>query len=166
MFTRYEADLLKFPFQGKRSIAPETIAFAQKINERFPRHSITDKVDGGQFNLQPRDKNVEKILAANQNNKPVPADLLEGGLKAMFDSSRTYGLFTTCFDDELYHYAAAHYDAHNFGRIRYVNGVVGVAKVLEDVEISNANHPLYQDMRRFIEQDFCEIRHRPSQISE
>lgn len=47
LFIRYEADLLKFPFQGKRSIAPETIAFAQKINERLPRRPITDKVDGG-----------------------------------------------------------------------------------------------------------------------
>ena len=172
LFTRYEADLLKFPFEGKRSIAPETIAFAQKINERFPRRPITDKVDGEQFkfrsrfNFQLRDKTVEKILAAKQNNKTVPANLLEGGLKAMFDSSRTYGLFTTCFNAELYQYAATYYDTHNFGRIRYVNGVAGVAKVLEDVEISNANHPPYQDVRRFIEQDFCEIKRPPSQMSE
>ena len=47
LFVRCAPDLLKFPFQGKRSIAPETIAYAQKINERFPRRVTTDKSSGG-----------------------------------------------------------------------------------------------------------------------
>ena len=37
IFTRYAPDLLNFPFEGKRSIAPETIEYAKRINERFPR---------------------------------------------------------------------------------------------------------------------------------
>ena len=47
LFTRFEPDLLKFPFEGNRFIAPETIAYAQKINERFPRRITTDKSSGG-----------------------------------------------------------------------------------------------------------------------
>ena len=35
--------------------------------------------------------------------------------------------------------------------------VCGVAKVLEDVEISQRYYPPYQDMKRFLEQDFCKI---------
>ncbi len=49
LFTRYAPDLLKFPFEGKRSIAPETIACAQKLNERFPRNFLSDKDIGGGF---------------------------------------------------------------------------------------------------------------------
>ena len=37
IFVRYEPDLLNFPFEGNRSIAPETLAYAKKISERFPR---------------------------------------------------------------------------------------------------------------------------------
>ena len=37
--------------------------------------------------------------------------------------------------------------------------VVGVTRVLEDVEISQRNRPLYRDMQRFIEQDFCQVPH-------
>ena len=51
IFVRYEPDLLNFPFNGKRSIAPETIEYAKKINERFPRRvkdNISD-VGGGVF---------------------------------------------------------------------------------------------------------------------
>ena len=48
VFTRYAPDLLKFPFQGKRSIAPETIEYARKINERFPIcHKKTENLNGG-----------------------------------------------------------------------------------------------------------------------
>lgn len=47
LFTRYEPDILKFPFNGNHFIDPKTIAFAQKINERFPRKMTTDTVDRG-----------------------------------------------------------------------------------------------------------------------
>ena len=36
LFARYEPDLLNFPYEDKRSIAPETIEYAKKINARFP----------------------------------------------------------------------------------------------------------------------------------
>ena len=47
LFARYAPDLLKFPLDLNRSIAPETIAYAQKINERFPRQVTADKSSGG-----------------------------------------------------------------------------------------------------------------------
>ena len=159
IFSRYAPDLLKFPFQGKRSIAPETIEYANKINERFPRR-LKDKqnVSGGGFYLQPRDKQAEKILNSGYNNPNLPSALLpEACLKAMFESSRTYGLFTAYFDAELYHYAASYYDSHVYGRNRPLYAVIGVTQVLEAVEISQRNHQPYQGMKRFLEQDFATI---------
>ncbi|MBQ4495813.1 MAG: hypothetical protein II968_08595 [Selenomonadaceae bacterium] len=49
LFTRYEPDLLIFPFEGNNSIASETIAYAKKINERFPRRpkDIATVIGGG-----------------------------------------------------------------------------------------------------------------------
>ena len=38
-----------------------------------------------------------------------------------------------------------------------MNAITGVVRVLEDVEISQRNHPPYRDMQRFLEQDFCQI---------
>lgn len=167
IYTRYEPNLLKFPFNNKRSIAPETIEYAKKINERFPRQAkhvanITNR--GGNFHLQPRDMQVEKILASGRNNKHTPSVLPEKCLKAMFDSSRTYGLFTSYFDEELYRYASSYYDTHIYGRSRPLYSIVGVTRVLEDVEISQRNHRPYRDMQRFLEQDFCKINHEDSKI--
>ena len=112
---------------------------------------------GGGFYLQPRDTRVEKILTSGRNNKPVPRGLPNACLKAMFESSKTYGLFTSYFSDELYHYAAFYYDTHVFGRARPMYAICGIARVLEDVQISQRNHSQYQDIKRFLEQDFCEI---------
>lgn len=92
-----------------------------------------------------------------QNNPNVPNGLPQACLKAMFESSKTYGLFTAYFDEELYRYAATYYDTHNFARERPMYAICGVARVLEDVEISQRNHPPYQDMKRFLEQDFSRI---------
>ena len=83
--------------------------------------------------------------------------MLDDCLKAVFDSSRTYGLFTSYFSEEFYRHAASFYKNNVFGRDRYAYAVCGVTRVLEDVEISQRNHPPYRDMQRFLEQDFCNV---------
>ncbi|MBR2775420.1 MAG: hypothetical protein IKD73_10595 [Selenomonadaceae bacterium] len=107
----------------------------------------------------PRDLQAQKILAEDKNNPAIPYYFLPAGLKAMFNSSRTYGLFTAYFDEELYHYAIDN------NIINYVISVVGVTRVLEDVEISQRNHSQYQDLKRFLKQDFTTI-HKNIQISD
>ena len=155
LFTRYEPDLLTFPFNGGRSIAQKTIAYAQKLNERFPRQVTTDNVDCGEFYLQTRDLQVEKILSSGRNNPVLSSGLLKSCLKANFDSSRTFGLFNMYFDEELYHYSAS--------RDTNLYSVVGITKILEDVETSQRNRSLYRDMQRFIAED-CTQLHNDEQI--
>ena len=158
IFVRYEPQLLNFPVQGNRTIRPETLAFAQKLNEHFPRRVTTDKVDwGGVFHLQPLDLQTEKVIASAHNNENFSKETVETFIKAAFDSAGIYGLFSMYFDDELYRYAKLYHDNTIFGRIRYANAVVGIAKVLEDVELSNRNHPLYHDIKRFLEKDFSQV---------
>lgn len=158
LFTRYEPDLLKFPFEGGRFIAPETIGFAQKLNESFPRRIIKKRLSGEErFHLQPCDTRAEKILASKHNNPDISKTFIKNYLKIAFDSSKTYGLFTSYFDAELYNYAAFYYDNHIFGCERPLYAILGVTRILEDVEISNRNRPLYRDMEYLIEQDFCKI---------
>ena len=110
-----------------------------------------------------RDLQAEKILSSGKNNKPIPGGLPQTCLKAAFESSKTFGLFTSYFDEELYHYAADYYDTHVFGRDRPMYAILGVAKVLEDVAISQRNYSPYRDMQRFLEQDFCLI-HKGEQM--
>ena len=107
---------------------------------------------------------AEKILAEGKNNPKLPDNLPEAYLKAMFDSSRTYGLFTTYFDEELYHFVANYYATQIIYPNRPVYAIVSITRALEDVEISQRNHTSYQDMKRFLEQDFCKIHDAPQTL--
>lgn len=157
IFTRFEPTLLQFPFDSNRSIAPETIAFAKRLNERFPRQNAP--IEPRQFNLPTRDLQVEQALAFGRNNEEITQDMRDACLKAMFDSSRTYGLFTMNFNAELYNYAAEYYytPRFSFTRVRNIHAVLGIAQVLEAVEIGNRRRAPYRDFARFLEQDFAEI---------
>ncbi|MBQ4494753.1 MAG: hypothetical protein II968_03195 [Selenomonadaceae bacterium] len=167
LFTRYAPDLLKIRFDKfHEAIDIENLtAYAKKINECFPRKAVAEATGGGQFNLLPRDLQAEKILAEGKNNSTIPRALQEKCLKATFESSRTYGLFTAYFDEELYHHAASYYETHDFGRDRPMYAILGVTNVLEAVEISQRNHLPYRDMPRFLEQDYATI-HDDSQIAD
>ncbi len=158
IFTRYAPDLLTFPFDSNRSIAKETLLFAKKINERFPKYEKKNKSSVNKsFYLQPRDLQTEKILSSKQNNPGLPGNLPESCMKSAFESSGVFALFTKYFDKELYNYAANYYDNHVFGRNRPLYSVLGVARVLSDVEISQSKRPLYHDIKHFLEQDFVTI---------
>ena len=47
LFARYAPPLLKFPIDLNRSIAPETIEYAQNLNARFPRPLVTNNTKWG-----------------------------------------------------------------------------------------------------------------------
>ena len=165
IFTRYEPDLLKFPFVSQHAIAPETIDYARNLNARFQPPATVDNVDGKVFHLQPRDLQVEQLLAKGTNNKNIPRNLLKNCIKAMFESSRTHGLFTAYFSEEFYQYATEFYENPIFSRERPMYSILSITRVLEDVEISNRNHTRYRDMQRFLKQDFCQI-HKDNKVTD
>lgn len=109
-----------------------------------------------------RDKKIEKILASNQNNPAISEQLLKNCLKSIFDSRRTYGLFTSQFNADLYDNAVHSYAENVFGD-RPAYGIVGIAKVIEDVEISQHNY-LNDYIQRFFDKDFAKI-HKDTQIN-
>lgn len=85
-------------------------------------------------------------------------------LKAMFESSKTLGLFTAYFDEALYHYAADYYDTNIFYGNRLMYAIIGVTQVLEAVEISNRNSPSYREWTHSIEKDFYTVDNKDDSI--
>ena len=67
LFTRYEPDLLNFPLDLNRSIAPETIEYAKKINEQFP-YVKNDRlsISGGGYSIYCR-----VIYALKKSSRPA-----------------------------------------------------------------------------------------------
>ncbi|MBR2774912.1 MAG: hypothetical protein IKD73_08015 [Selenomonadaceae bacterium] len=156
LFVRYDPDLLKFPFDSKRFIAPETIEYAKKINERFPRMQ-NNKTLPERFDINPHDSYVEHVINRGDNNKELPAEVPRSFLQAVFYSRKTHGLFSAYFDDDLYRVASKKHETRTFDKFSFIYPFLGIAKVLEDVQISNRNRPLYQDMKNFLESDSYDI---------
>ena len=77
-------------------------------------------------------------------------------MKAAFESSRSFGLFTAYFDEELYRNMPSYYNNDNY-HDRHLYGLWSITKVLADVETSQRNGFLYQDIHRYLEQDFYQI---------
>ena len=63
-----------------------------------------------------------------------------------------------------YYYVAKSYVDIVFGRERRLYTIVGITRVLEDIEISQRNHLPYRDIQRFSEQDFCQIHKEDFQL--
>jgi hypothetical protein len=159
IFARYEPELLDFRLVSRHAIAPETIEYAKRLNARFPRHSVTGKVERLEtFNLYPRDLKAEKILSEGRNNKDVSERFMLACLIENFDSAKTFGLFTSYFDVSLYNYALSFYENNVFSRFRPIYSVVGITRVLQDVEISKNNSRLYKDIKNFVDEDLTPTR--------
>ena len=71
LFVRYAPDLLKFPFDLNRSIAPETIAYAQKLNERFPLRPKNENNMGGCNFIYGRVTHKQKRLSPRVRKTPI-----------------------------------------------------------------------------------------------
>ncbi|MCD8190776.1 MAG: hypothetical protein LUD78_11310 [Clostridiales bacterium] len=156
IYVRYCPKLLSFRIEGGRSISPETIACAQKINEAFPRTQVSSagKVDES-FSVLTKDEKVLEVLQNNVDNAPVSAKTVEGYLKAVFDSCSFQKLFETCFDVELYDYAKRYAAEKDFHPLQECYAVIGVTKVIGDVLASRqlCQPTITQGLDRFIEEN-------------
>lgn len=92
-----------------------------------------------------------------RNNKKIPDGLPKTCLKAVADSAKTYGLFNAYFNEEFYDFAMSTYNGRDFGHERLLYAVVGVARVLESLEVSKLNRPPHENLTKFLSEDFSGI---------
>ncbi|MCD7886635.1 MAG: hypothetical protein LUG44_03305 [Clostridiales bacterium] len=156
IYVRYCPSLLNFRIEGGRSISPETIAYARKLNETFPRSQVkTDgKVDTS-FSVVTRDERVLETLRNGEDNSPISTNMVEEYLKTAFDSCSFQKLFATCFDEEIYAYAKRYAAEKDFHPMQECYAVIGITKVIGDVMASRqlCQPSLTQSLDSFIEEN-------------
>ena len=160
IYVRYCQKLIEFPFEGNRSISPETVEFAQSLNNRFPRDKSQqlDDQQNDSFQVEVQDIQIEQIINGNTNNEPVDAKTVKSYLKVAFDSSSVKYLFTTYFPEEIYRYARFYYKTHDYYPIRHCYSILGITRILQDIMVNNyMNTPILADSDRFIQEGAYEI---------
>ncbi|MCC8064773.1 MAG: hypothetical protein LIO70_06805 [Clostridiales bacterium] len=138
IYVRYCPSLLNFRFEGGRSISSETIAYAQRLNERFPRPAAkADEQVDASFSVITKDEKVLEVLRSGQDNPVPPASAPERYLKAVYNSCSFQKLFETCFDREIYDFAKRYAVEKDFYPMQECYAVIGVTKVIGDVLASH-----------------------------
>ena len=119
---RYCPGLLEFPFEGKRSIARETILEAEKICEQYPF----------------KNKNLEKIMVSRTYEKSVTNKLYnkwssfsgDTAIKQYFDADAFKNFFIANFSQEIYDYAKKHAESEKYFPLRQVYQALATEKAL------------------------------------
>lgn len=156
IYVRYCPSLLNFRIEGGRSISPETIAYARKLNETFPRSQV--KADGKvdtSFSVVTRDERVLEALRNGEDNSPISTNMVKEYLKTAFDSCSFQKLFATCFDEEIYANAKKYAAEKDFHPMQECYAVIGITKVIGDVMASRqiCQPSLTQSLNSFIEEN-------------
>ncbi len=159
MYVRYCPKLLDYRF-ARGGIDPETVEFAQKINEKFggfKRLPSNAAEEDGIFHVNVRDEKVTEGKSASAIQLFF-GDEPERYLKSVFDSVGLRKLFATCFDEEIYCQADAFYGEKGYHPMRHCYSVIAVAKAIEYVIASKAvsPHTLVQGMERYVDENYYE----------
>ena len=139
IYVRYCPDLMDFPYEGNRDpIAPETVAFARQISEKYPRKNTkpADPADTKPYSIVPRDEAAAEQIKAGNNPTAVSGAKLSEFLHAVFESPEIRGTFMTEFSEQIYDYAERFYSEHDYFPTRHMYSVVGIAQVLRKIEES------------------------------
>lgn len=159
MYVRYCPKLLDYRF-ARGGMDPETVKFAQGINEKFGGFKCETSQDAEEkdsaFHVNARDEKVAELISVS-SNKLFPIDAPERYLKSVFDSVGLRKLFATCFDEEIYCKADDFYQQKEvYHPMRYCYSVLAVTKAIEDVIASKATspHTLVQGMDRFVKENY------------
>ena len=118
IYIRFSNDLIKFPFQGERTLNPKSVKKAQILNERIlPYKKKTDYnkdfyIDNNRISPVHNSKNY-----ANANNL----------FKKVFNSSKFTQLIRQIYDKNIYNWAKGYSEISNYYPLRHGYGLLAIA---------------------------------------
>lgn len=133
IFSRYNKPLLDFKFEGKRSINPETIKYAEEINERYPINNDLD------FNTAISNITDEQIIPEDNYSysdiKIKPAEVSET-LKKIFYSKKTKNNFEIVYNEEIHKIIANEMETKKYFPLQEAYTLISISKIIQDTFIN------------------------------
>lgn len=127
IWQRYCPDLLLFPFEGKRSISPETIARAKRICERYPFFNKNKEL----INVSLTSEHT--FQAENgQRYSFSPND----AMKNYFEKTEFEDYFSSRFSQEIYDIAKEHAESFSYFPLRQIYQAVATEKAIHMIDES------------------------------
>ncbi len=131
IFARYCPELLDFKFEGNRKIDEETIAYAKKINEKYPFNrkdmDLISEASNNQI-LAP------KTVTPPHEKKKISIDYIKKYMQDIFLSDYFRDLFEANFPKEIYSRIKVQMDLKTLFLPENVYSSMAMIKVIHDID--------------------------------
>lgn len=127
IFGRYSPDLLTFPFEGGRSICPETVAYARKLNAARPY--CPGKLDfrPGKFPAAPESSSFREI---------IPLEEVRERVDRLFRSPSIRADFVALYGEKTFDSICQDIRKRSYFALQNAYAVICIGKVLADARCS------------------------------
>lgn len=154
IFERYCPELLRFPVEGERSVAQETIDRAREINKSFKRAmSVSNRLV--RFNLPNRSSSGENLNKAS-------IDEADSFFRRVVCSDMGKNLVVQNFSEEAYKWAVSGMDAKGFISPKPWQAMAGILVAIDNAEFSRrASESCKDALDRFLNKDIVVCKDGP-----
>ena len=137
ILTRYHEELISFPFDDGRTIAEETIQYAQELNRRFPRkiNNITSTDNDTENTTWQPFRIIAKDEAVHSNHKQQPETeqiQMDEKLVRAFDSATVQKVIKKLYGKSFNYYLNPNFEDRHQDAAKYT--AVAIAKAWYDVK--------------------------------
>lgn len=155
IFVRYCPKLLNFKFEGNRKINPDTIKYAEYINNLYPYVQKDYKfISGPPINMQSLDTEVFHDW-----------DEVNIYLKELFNSRYFEMEFKKYFPIELYNRISESIKIGGYFPIQYATPIFSVLKIIDDIKyFDKKNNPTFNDWINFYHDSSSDSEIEPSNM--
>ena len=128
IWQRYCPALLKFPFEGGRSISNKTLIEAQRICQKYPFINKNENLPEVVFTGNNLEKNFSKMNGSTFSPNNV--------IKSYFEKSDFKDFFTSRFSQEIYDSAKKYSESASYFPLRQIYQAVATEKALRVIDVS------------------------------
>ncbi|OUN22669.1 hypothetical protein B5G37_09680 [Pseudoflavonifractor sp. An85] len=135
IFSRYDKDLLSFPFEGQRKIDESTIEYAQSISQKIPYVPSALTQDQGVNKLcNPSNRLPEESKPCPESrNQPLQSSEVSAYVESLFRSDSVQHLFGRMYDPKVYDYIVHEVKTKKYQPLENAYTVLGISKLIQDV---------------------------------
>lgn len=129
---RYQKDLLRFKFDGNRSIAPETVAYARKINSEHPYvPPCDDAAHSASLHLSSANRTMP------QNNNPkLETEAFYSHIRKLFNTKAIRNTFISLYDESTCNRLYSDVNNRDYQPLMKAYTVIGICRAYEATVIS------------------------------
>ena len=141
IYVRYAHDLIYFPFQGNRSLFPESIKKAKRLNNKLSKYIIKSDYN-------------ENFFIDDKRKSPIPSLSIDkknaiNYFNELFKSSKFISIISKIYDKNVIKWARDYSEQSNFFPLRHYYALLAIAITIKELELNKLYMEKHDNMDNF-----------------